>query len=312
MTAKSTSSQRFEARRYLAPRYWPIWLLLGICGLVAQLPLRAQLWVGRRLGDLLHALHAKRRRVAQVNIRLCFPEKDAAAQARLVREAFQSFGMSLFEMASIWFRKPEELVPHTDIRGLEHVEKARAEGRGIILLQAHFTTLEMGGGMLALRTPYDANYDPPKNPMFADWLVMHRKRYVNRMMDNHSIRTMVRYLREGSSVWYSPDQHVAESDGGVPTTFFGQDVMTSSGTARMARISGAVVIPYVPYRSQGDHLYRIDISPPLEHFPSDDVIVDTQRINDLFEQHIRAHPGQYFWLHKRFKRLHPDQPDPYA
>jgi KDO2-lipid IV(A) lauroyltransferase len=147
----------------------------------------------------------------------------------------------------------------------------------------------------------DANYDPPKNPLFAAFLLDRRKKYVKNMIGNRSMRQMVRSLRSGGCVWYSPDQHVGQNDGGVMTRFFGREVLTVNGVSRMAKMTGAVVIPFLPVRNEGNRGYHLKVFPPLRDFPGPCSIEDTQRINDLLEAHIREYPAQYFWLHKRFK-----------
>ena len=189
---------------------------------------------------------------------------------------------------------------------------ARKSGTGVILLQAHFTTLELGASLIATKVPMDANYDPPKNPLFAAFLLDRRKRYVKNMIGNRSMRQMVRSLRSGGCVWYSPDQHVGQNDGGVVTSFFGREVLTVDGVSRMAKMTGAVVVPFLPVRVEGNRGYRLKVFPPLQDFPGRCSIEDTQRINDILEAHIREYPEQYFWLHKRFKPTSADSRDWYS
>ncbi|WP_268743755.1 lysophospholipid acyltransferase family protein [Methylophaga lonarensis] len=86
--------------------------------------------------------------------------------------------------------------------------------------------------------------------------------------------------------------------------FFGISAATVPATARMARMSGAAVVPFVPIRDNQGH-YTIKVFPALEQFPSDDELADTQRINDWVEDQVRQRPDQYFWVHRRFKT----QPD---
>ena len=298
----SSDPDAFRASRYLAVRFWPTWLLFGVLWLCAQLPLLVQLWLGRRLGDAMYFLHRERRHIARINLALCFPEKSAEQRHDLLRQAFQGFGMGLSEMASLWFRRREFLSRHCEIDGIEHLHEAQRRGAGVIVLPAHFTTLEVGGTVLAGVMPLSAFYDPPKNPLVAAFLLARRKRYLN-VIDNHNIRQMVRRLREGGCVWYPPDQHVGEGGSSVVSQFFGHEVLSASGTSRMAKMTGAAVIPYLPIRVGNSGRYRLQLLPALADFPSLSSDGDTQRINDILESHIRDYPEQYLWLHKRFKYL---------
>lgn len=307
----SSKLSSFHPTRFLAPHYWPTWVLFGVLWLCTRLPLSVQLSLGRRIGDALYYLHGRRRRIAQINLELCFAQKPATEKHRLLRDAFRSLGMGLLETACLWFRDRQFLLSHVEFDGVEHLHAARKSGTGVILLQAHFTTLELGASLIATKVPMDANYDPPKNPLFAAFLLDRRGRYVENMIGNRSMRQMVRSLRGGGCVWYSPDQHVGQSDGGVMTRFFGREVLTVDGVSRMAKMTGAAVVPFLSVRVEGNTGYRLKVFPPLQDFPGRCSIEDTQRINDLLEAHIREYPEQYFWLHKRFKPTNVDSRDWY-
>jgi len=307
----SSKPSSFRPSRFLAARFWPVWILFGTMWLGARLPLPLQLWLGRKLGDTVYLLHRGRRQIVRTNLALCFPEKSADDRQRLLRECCRSFGMGLFELASLWFRERDFLLRYCDIEGVEYLHAARRRGVGVILLQAHFTSLELGASLIATQVPMDATYDPPKNPLFAAFLVSQRKKYVENAIENHNIRQMVRRLREAGCVWYSSDQHVRRSAGGVATTFFGHDVLTINGASRMAKMTGAEIIPYLSVRISGSSRYRLTVFPPLQDFPGKSSIEDTQRINDIMESQIRDYPGQYFWFHKRFKRTDKSQADLY-
>ena len=137
--------------RFIAPRFWPTWLLLALLWLVAQLPLRFNLLLGHGLGWLLFHLAKRRRQIAATNIRLCFPELDAQAQARLVRASVQSAAISFFETAvSLW--GPSRRLHHCyQISGLEHLAAAQAQGQGVLLLGSHLTSLDIAGRLLAFQ-----------------------------------------------------------------------------------------------------------------------------------------------------------------
>jgi Kdo2-lipid IVA lauroyltransferase/acyltransferase len=116
-------------------------------------------------------------------------------------------------------------------------------------------------------------------------------------------RSLVRALRKNKVVWYAPDQDFGRKTS-VFAEFFGVQAATIPATARLVKMSGASVIPFVPRREK-DGSYTLTLSAALERFPVGDDIEDAQTINDIIEKEIRKSPEQYLWAHRRFKT----QPD---
>ena len=228
-----------------------------------------------------------------------------------MRESFRESGAAVLETACVWFRP--ELVLDTDrvrIEGAEHVDAALAEGRGVILLQAHFTAIDVCAPPIGTRWSAGGVQDAPKNPLYAALLEHQRSRWVRPLIDNRDIRAMVRHLRAGGIVWYSPDQSVPAERGGLATRYFDQPVLTTGGTARIVRMTGAAVVPHVPVRDPATNRYTLRFLPPFA-LPDGDEVAATQAVNDLLEAQVREQPGQYLWAHRRFRPPSPDLPDPY-
>ena len=150
----------------LHPRFWLLWLGLGLLWLVSQLPYRLLMVLGRGLGNLMYHLAGSRRRIAARNLELCFPELSAAERGRMLRENFVSMGRTFFEMAISWWWPVARLRKLGQVEGLEHLQQAQADGQGVILMALHFTTLEMGGAQLAVRHHIYGMYRAHKNPLF--------------------------------------------------------------------------------------------------------------------------------------------------
>jgi len=278
--------------------------------LLSRLPLNAQLALGRTLGGLLYHLMPARRRITSTNLSFAFPDYSAEQLAALSKRVYRHMGMAVAETASLWFRPRALFEPRITIKGATILDDALSAGTGVILLQAHFSILELCAGAMGRRWPVGAVYDEPKNPLYADYLLYQRGKHIQELIENRDIRKMVKRLRQGGIVWFSPDQFVARARGGVDTTYFGQDVLTSSGTARIQKMTGAQVLPFVPSRSEDGKHYTLEIFPAIT-LDSDDIIAMTQQVNHLFESQIMKQPEQYFWVHKRFKPRGPNQPDPY-
>jgi len=160
------------------------------------------------------------------------------------------------------------------------------------------------------RWPISAVYDAPKNPLYADYLLYQRGRHLVELIENRDIRKMVKRLRKGEIVWFSPDQAVSRARGGIDTTYFDQAVLTSSGTARIQSMTNALVLPFVPKRDDKGQHYTLQILPAIE-LDNQNVTTATQQVNHLFESQIVSQPEQYFWVHKRFKPPSADAINPY-
>jgi KDO2-lipid IV(A) lauroyltransferase len=292
--------QAFIPSRFLAPRYWPTWLGLGLMRLIALLPWPLQIRFGSALGRLLYHLIPSRRRVADTNLSHCFPEMPKKQRRRLVRDNFRATAISIFEGGMSWWGDERRLNPLYRIEGLEHLEAARAEGRGVILLGGHYTTLEISGRFLATHVEgLQPIYKPATNPLFEAVMANSRKRLFDDLLNSADMRTIIRNLKKGKVVWYAPDQDFGRKRS-VFAPFFGVATATLTTTARMARLSRAPVVPYTSERL-ADGSFIIRLQPALENFPCGDDLEDASRINRIIEEQVRRVPEQYLWVHKRFK-----------
>lgn len=279
--------------------------------IMAALPFRWQLTTGRCIGYWLGKLARRRRRIAAVNLELCFPELSVSQRRALLDQHFVALGIGLFETALAWWGSDEKLRELARVEGVEHLERALARGKGVILLTGHFTMLELGARFITWHQPFHALYRPHKNLLYET--VMRRERqHRSRLppLPREDLRSLLRAFKKGQAVWYAPDQnHGVRNSVFVP--FFGVPACTITATARLAALSGAAVVPYFPKRLPGMAGYEVTILPALENFPSDDIIADTRRINELLERHVRQAPEQYLWVHRRFKTQPPGSPSVY-
>lgn len=270
--------------------------------LLARLPWPVQRGLGRGLGALLRVAAGTRRRAAARNLQVCFPELDAEARARLLREHFAALGIGLFEFARAWWGSVAPMRRTARIVGLENLEAARAGGRGVLLVSGHFTTLEICGRLLCDHVPLAGMYRLHDAPAM-EWAVKRgRLRYASAMFTKDELRASVRHLKQGGLLWYAPDQDMQGKDT-VFAPFFGVPASTITATHQLARLTGAAVVPFFHRRQGGRYLLRI--APALADFPSDDPVADTARVNAAIEAMVREAPAQYLWVHRRFKRRPP-------
>lgn len=297
--------------RLFAPRYWPTWLALGFMRLCAMLPYSWLVKLGSFVGVVLLQVPVPFMRTARRNIELCLPQMSPAERSKLLRRHFASLGIGLFETAFSWWASPARVQRIIRIEGSEHLKAALARGRGVILLTAHFTTLEMGGRMLASIEPTSFLYRPTRNEVLARFLERCRCRFGGHPIPRDDIRALITALKHNECVWYAPDQSYRKK-GAQMVELFGIPAATNTFTSRLARMTGASVLPYFFERLPGSRGYRAVIHPALDNFPSECAVADTERFNHLIEAQVRKVPEQYLWIHKRFKGLTADYPDYYG
>jgi KDO2-lipid IV(A) lauroyltransferase len=293
----------------LSPRHWPAWLGIGAMAVLARLPWPLQRGLGRILGTLLCMALGSRRRVATRNLALCFPQLDPAARERLLRAHFSAIGIGVFEFARAWWGSVAPLRRGLVVEGLEHLAAARADGRGVIVVSGHFTTLEVCGRLLCDRGVPLAGMYRPHAGAAMEWAVKRgRLRYAVAMFGREELRPAIRHLKDGGLLWFAPDQDTRRGDS-VFVPFFGRPASSLTSTHQLARLSGAAVLAFAHQR-RDDGGYTLRLSPAFDGFPTRDATADTARVMAAIESMARAAPAQYLWIHRRFKRQ-PDGGDPY-
>jgi KDO2-lipid IV(A) lauroyltransferase len=296
--------------KLLAPSHWASWGALGFLRLVEYMPYAAILVLGRSVGALARRLPLKYVHVARRNIELCMPGLSASERERLLDGHFAHLGMGVCESALCWWGSDERIRSLSRVEGCEHLDAAQRRGRGVILLTAHFTTIEMGARILNTVRPLCALYRPLKNPVLAAASDRSRARRARNAIRHDDIRGMVRALKNNEIVWYAPDQSFRKK-GAQMVRFFGKAAATNTGTSRLAKLTGATVLYFSHERLPDGAGYRIVIHPPQDSIPSEDSVSDTEHFNRFIEDQVRRVPEQYWWIHRRFKGLSADYPDYY-
>ena len=273
---------------------WLLWRLL---------PATALGRLGDWLGGLLHAVAGARIQVGRTNLRLCFPELDEAARRCLLKAHFRSLGRATLQETVSWWGSRAEVERLTRFEGVEHLTPHL--GRPLIWLAPHFVGLNIGGvRVTAGYAPIVSLYAAIKNP-YIDRLMLHARTRFGRgeqrsemYSRQDGIKPVIRAIKKGRPFYYLPDMDYGPKDA-VFVPFFGTPTATITGLSRLARATGAVVVPAITRQEGGGYVTRF--YPAWENYPSDDAVADTRRMNAFIEERIREMPAQYFWLHKRFK-----------
>lgn len=269
----------------------------------ALLPASALGSLGELLGRLLHYLAASRRHIAETNLRLCFPEWSAAERERVLKAHFRLLGRAFMQDTVSWWGSRRQVEQLTRLEGLEHFT-AHA-GKPVIWLAPHFVGLNIGGVRVSADfAPVVSLYSRIKNP-HLDRVMLHARtrfshggRHSEMYSRRDGIKPVLRAIRKGLPFYYLPDMDFGRKDA-IFVPFFGVPAATVTGLSRLARATGAVVLPCVTRRDGSGWATRF--YPAWEDFPTQDVEADTRRMNAFIEERVREMPEQYFWLHRRFK-----------
>ncbi len=304
------SSSTPRSPRLYAPRYWPTWVGIAALWCLIQLPFSLQVRLGRMLGHLMWAFGGRRKRITQTNIDLCFPELSGEQRTRIARENFESMGIAVLEMGMSWWASERRLRKLVTLEGMEHLDAALQAGHGVILLGIHFTTLEIGGRLLAMFAHFQVLYRENKNTAMEYVIHRGRSKFTYKPILRDNLLGMRRSLRQNIPVWYAPDQDFG-IDKGIFIPFFGIPAATITATSTLAKMAHSPVVPYYQIRLPGAQGYRLMLLPALENFPGADIEADARRINAVIESCIRQQPEQYLWAHRRFKTRPPGSPPLY-
>ena len=298
---------------HLAIRFWPTWIGIGLLRLVVLLPYTPALRIGNAAGQLIYALlPARKKRVADVNLQICFPEMPSEERRSMAKRHAGHMGMGGIEAAMSWWWPDRKLQALGTIEGLENVLEPLRQGRGVILLSAHFSMLEIAGQLMAMALPgATVVYRRSENAAFEYVIRKGRERHTEQVIHRDDARAILRSLRHGQVVWYAPDQNYRNPNR-VFAPFFGIAAATNPATSRLAAKTGAAVVPFSTIRLPDNTGYLIRVEKALEGFPGTDMTTDATRINAVFERWVRDQPADYFWFHRRFRTRPKGEPKLYA
>ncbi len=284
-------------------KHWPILSSLFFARAMAKLPFKTGLLLGAQVGHLLRILAVKRRRVTAVNISLCFPELSQKQQKKLVEDIFVANGIGLVETAWAHYANPKMFEDKLEIVGQELLDNALQGKNGVILLGAHFSTLDLGGLLFSYtKAPLNTLYRQHNNPILDQAIYQGRAKYCQ-PIERKNMRLVIRKLKDNECIWFAPDQDL-NAKGCVFASFFGHTASTVTATSNMVRFNQSPLLMLAHYRKPDNSGYILEFS-EVAHCDSNDKQAFAQVVNNAIEAAIRKQPAQYMWMHKRFKT----QPD---
>ena len=295
--------------------YAPVKLVLTMLG---RLPAPAAYRIGRSFGKIAYRLAGDLRRTGAINLRLAFPEKTEEERARLLRECFDSLGRELGLFSQMASRSREEIRDLIEVQGFENLEKARAErGDRLIYYTGHIGAWEMTSfGVSVLGYPLTflvRRLDNPKIEQLVDGV---RTKFGNKTVDKLSAaRSMLKILRDGeNALGLLPDLNTLD-DEAIFVDFFGVPAATTFVIAKLAVRTNTPLIPFFAPWSEEKGKYVLIVEPPIPPECTGDEEADVRRLTEQVtrrvEDQIRQYPGQWLWIHKRWKTRPPGEPKIY-
>ena len=294
---------------FLLPKYWLTWFGVIILYTISWLPYKLQLMLGRILGRLLYKIGSSRKRVAMKNLELCFPEMSQQERTRILKKNFENTGIALFETGMGWWWPNWRVKRKTKVVGLEHLEKAHQQGKGVLLLTMHYLSVEINCRGIGTGHPMVVFYRPHNNQLMEFFQFRGRGRSNKYMLGKRDVKGLMKALRDKEVCVYLPDQDYGRSRSLFVPFFAVPDAATTTGTLIFARQKNVQNHMLIPTRNDDGSGYTLEIKPMMENFPTGDDEADVIRINQELEKAILYKPEQYMWLHRRFK-TRPNEDDP--
>ena len=275
---------------------------------LGHLPPSTAMTVGRSIGKFAYLVASNLRRTGAINLRLAFPEKTDEERADLLRECFDSLGRQLGLFSQLSTRPLEQLQGLIEPHGLEHLEAAKANlnGGGLILFTAHLGAWELTSfGPSLFGHPFSFLVRRIDNAKIEQLVDRTRKRFGNETIDKLSAaRSMLKLLRSNGVLGLLPDLNALDAEA-IFVDFFGVPAATNFIMAKLALRTKSPIIPIFAPWNEEKGKYQMIVGPPVSFEPTgneeEDVRALTATLSRFIENQIRRYPGQWLWIHKRWK-----------
>ena len=272
---------------------------------IAPLPLAWIRAFGRAVGLLLYLLVRSRRKVVDVNFRLCFPQWSEAERRRRTREVFVHVAQAWFDRAWLWHGDPEVVRRRLVLSG---AVRELAGQEPTILFCPHFVGLDAGVTAMSQQVPrrFAGIYTRQSNPVIDAWVLKGRYRFGDSRVLNRSdgVKEIISVLRSGGVMYLLPDMNFGAEDS-IFVPFYGVPAATVPSLSRFARLGKAKVVPLITKLTPAG--YEVRVLEAWAGYPTRDVVADTALMNERLQGYVDEMPSQYYWVHKRFKTRPPGE-----
>jgi KDO2-lipid IV(A) lauroyltransferase len=269
--------------------------------------------IGQFTGKMGAILIRRRRHIAVENIRQAFPfikkkshwDKQVDTPEEIADIMFCHLGMSLVETCRLYHGRGQEIIDRIDVRGQEHLETARARGKGVVIVTGHCGNWELAALAMSRKfnSPMSVVARRQKNPWLNSMVEKMRLRYNNLIIyKDNAFRGMLSAIRKNGIVGILVDQAVRPDEGAL-INFLGRKAWASKAPVLLALKSGAAVLPAFIHREADRHI--IDIYPEIEFSRDhlgDGIAAEVQKYSNAIENFVTNYPFDWYWVHRRWKR----------
>lgn len=292
-------------KRYLSKDYAAYIALKAAGNLASIIPLSVLFWIGRVAGFFMYHLHPRRKRIAYANLKSTFSMgKTPTELKRILKSVYANYGQTMVEMIAITRIDKDYLNKYVKIEGIENFYEASSRNKGVIFLTSHFGNWEIAGLKSAsIGFPMYILVSPFKLKMLGKLFYGYRAKFGNKIINRGMpFREMIRALRDGNTVGIAGDQDVGSR--GVFIDLLGRPASHAVGAARLARDTGAAIVPVFISREDGpNHLVKVE--KPIEVMKTDDRDADMRQALEVhakvLESYVRQEPDQWMWVYTRWK-----------
>ena len=283
--------------------------------LLSLLPLRAIAAISGPLSTLGWWLAKSRRRVALTNLRLCFSHLTEIERETIARQHFRAYMQAALEHGFLWNASGQRIRDYVSLHDEFQWKKFRQgeQQRPVIWLCPHFIGLDAAAIRISVDTSGCSIYSEQSNPDVDRMMLAGRTRfgYSRIIVRTEGVKPIIRAMKSGLPFYYLPDMDFGARDS-VFSPFFGVEAATITGVSRLAKLTGAAVVPVIATQRPNGAGYDVRFYPAWDAFPSSDIDADARRVNAFIEDRVRENIAQYLWTHKRFKTRPPNEPRLYS
>ena len=282
---------KFEASM-LTPRYCITWMGMGFLYLLTLCPIKFQLFLGSQLGLILLFLSPQRKRIAEINLQLCFPNQMEKEVKKMVKEVFKDIGKGLLETGMAWW-KSDQFIDKL-ITKKSNFELINGNDEGCLILLKHSTHAELDIRIISRLLRVGGMYKTQTNKVMNYLMIKARNKYLIGTVTNRQTRRGLKWLRNGLKFLYAADQDYG-TKGSEFVPFFGIQAATITLPSDLFK-KGTRVYFFNVIRVNSS--YEITLSEFSQQTDKDGFL---NEMNNFYQKAILETPTQYFWMHRRFK-----------
>ncbi|AJI93795.1 lipid A biosynthesis (KDO)2-(lauroyl)-lipid IVA acyltransferase [Yersinia ruckeri] len=300
-------------KSFLHPRYWGVWLGVGVMAALAYLPVKVRDPMLANIGRFAGKLAKGARRRARINLLYCLPNLSEGEREQIIDEMFATAPQPMMLMAELCFRDPKHVLTRIYWHGESVLDELQQQGRNVILLVPHAWSIDIPAMLLAGQgKPVAGMFHHQRNPLVDYLWNSARLRFGGRIHARESgIKPFISSVRQGFWGYYLPDEdYGAEQSEFVD--FFSTYKATLPAVGRLMKVCRAAIVPMFPVYNYREHRLDIYIRPPMDDLADADDAYIARRMNEEVEALVSPNLEQYTWILKLLKTRKEDEIEPYV